>query len=714
MITAVSSRPLVGAAVRVLLVEDNDGDARLTELMLEGTFGPDITLDRARTLAEAIAEVCVNPPDCVVLDLGLADAEGLEGVRAIKRLAPAVAIVVLTGTSDGDLGSQAVAAGAQDYLIKGNTKDETLTRSIRYAVLRKSAEDAMVRNQRALSEAQRIARTGSWELDFGSNTMVWSDELCRIYGYPAEPVPSDADLLSRFHPDDADALQELFRVSIAARGSFDVEHRIVRPNGEVRWLRSQARPEESGVTLSPRMYGTAQDITEQKIAADALTYQTLHDALTGLPNRTLFQDRLEQALGKMARSETMLGVLFIDVDRFKVINDSLGHAVGDTILQAMAHRLETSLRPGDTLARLGGDEFAVLCEDLQGDADAIVVADRINESMTAPLGSGDGELVVTVSIGIALASSSRVSAVSLLRDADAAMYRAKENGRDRSAVFAGEMHAKAVGRLDTEVALRRAITNGELETHYQPVVELPGLRIVALEALVRWRHPSRGLLGPDQFIRIAEETGLIVPLGAWVLRNAVRQMKSWHQEDPRFEQLKVAVNLSAVQVGHPSFIDTVSRALVDTGLPPHCLQLEITESVLMRDALSTLTILEALKALGVELAVDDFGTGYSSFSYIKRFPVDIVKIDRSFVEGLGNDPNDLAIVQAIIGLAGAINVGTVAEGVETAPQLQQLIELGCQRAQGFHFARPSPARTIGKLLHACGLVLEPGPRVTRS
>ncbi len=707
MTTATSFRPLVGTAVRVLLVEDNDGDARLAELMLEGTFGPDIILDRARTLAEAMTEVCVNPPDCVVLDLGLADSEGLEGVRAIKSLVPMVAIVVLTGASDGHLGSQAVAAGAQDYLVKGNTKDETLTRSIRYAILRKHAEDALVRSQQTLAEAQRIARIGSWELECESNTMVWSDELCRIYGYPTEPVPSIADFLNRFHPDDVEALQALFRAAIDARSSFDVEHRLVQPDGDVRWLRSQARPETSGLSKTARMYGTAQDITEQKTVADALTHQALHDPLTGLPNRTLFRDRLEQALGKISRSKSTVGVLFIDVDRFKVINDSLGHPAGDEMLKAMARRLQGSLRPGDTLARFGGDEFAVLCEDLAGEADAIAIAQRIRASNTDPLGWGDGELVVTVSIGIALARSSSVSPVSLLRDADAAMYRAKEDGRDRSAVFAGAMHAKAVGRLDTEVALRRAITNGELETHYQPIVELPSLRVVAVEALVRWRHPLRGLISPDQFIGVAEETGVVVLLGEWVLRDAAAQTKIWHQQDPRLEHLKVAVNLSAVQLGHPTLIDTVSRVLADTSLPPHCLQLEITETVLMRDAPATVKILEALKTLGIEIAVDDFGTGYSSLSYLKRFPVDTLKIDRSFVAGLGDDPDDSAIVRVIVGLAAAINLGTIAEGVETAVQLQNLIDLGCQRAQGYYLARPLPSATMGELLRAhSGVPLE--------
>ncbi len=704
------SRPVVGSLVRVLLVEDNEGDARLVEIMLQGAFGLDVELSRARTLADAVEQVRHAPPDCVLLDLGLPDAHGLEGVRLIKSVAPMVAVVVLTGEADGAIGTEAVAAGAQDYLVKGNTRDETLTRSIQYAIVRKHAEDALVRSQQTLAEAQRIARLGSWELDLDTNTMVWSEELCRLYGYPIEPIPSVDDLLGRFHPEDDDAVQELLRAAIRARSSFDVDHRIVLPDGSIRWLRSQGRVEPFGLRATARMCGTAQDITEQKSADDALAHQALHDPLTGLPNRTLLLDRLDQALAKLGRKPSSVGVLFIDIDRFKVINDSLGHPAGDEMLMAMSHRLQGALRLGDTLARFGGDEFAILCEDLAGEADALEIADRIGEAMSQPLSWGDGELVVTVSTGIALASSPLVSAVSLLRDADAAMYRAKEDGRARSAVFAASMHAKAVGRLDTEVALRRAISTGELETHYQPIVELPSRKLIGMEALVRWRHPTRGLIGPDQFIGIAEETGLIVPLGEWVLRDAINQTRTWQQR-PGCSDLKIAVNLSAAQINHPNLVETVAAILAETGFPRQCLQLEITESVLMRDAPAAVKILEALKSLGAGLSVDDFGTGYSSLSYLKRFPVDVLKIDRSFVDGLGDDPEDSAIVRAIVSLSGALNLTTVAEGVETDLQLQNLIDLDCRFAQGYYLARPAPAADLDDLLDRQGIGPIGGPYV---
>jgi diguanylate cyclase (GGDEF)-like protein/PAS domain S-box-containing protein len=683
--------------VRVLLVEDNDGDARLVELMLANTFGPDMDLVRARSLEEALTSLDEAPRDCVILDLGLPDASGLEAVQMIKARSPMMAVVVLTGQSDGDMGVRAVAAGAQDYLIKGNAVDETLGRAIRYAVVRKHTEDSLVRSRETLAEAQQIAHLGSWELDLDTDTMTWSEELCRLYGYATEPAPDMHDLVARFHPDDGESVRGILGAAIEARSSFDVDHRILLPDGSTRWLRSQGRVELDGAGVAFHMRGTAQDITEQRAAEDALSHLALHDPLTGLPNRSLLVDRLTHALARLGRSGSSVGVLFMDIDRFKVVNDSLGHPAGDRMLLGLATRLQSVLRGSDTLARFGGDEFVILCEDLAGEIEAVGMAQRISDAMAEPIGWGEGELVVTLSIGIAMASSNLITPESLLRDADAAMYRAKEEGRARSAVFAHAMRAKAVGRLDTEVALRRAITNGELEVHYQPVVELPSRRITGMEALVRWHHPIRGLIGPDQFIPIAEETGLIVPLGELVLREAATQARAW-QRLPGHETLSMAVNLSAVQVARTDLVDLLAEVLTVSGLDPACLELEITESILMKDAPASIAILEALKSLGVRLSIDDFGTGYSSLSYLKRFRVDTLKIDRSFVANLGENADDTAIVKAIISLADALNLTTLAEGVETDLQAESVFDLGCGLAQGYLFARPAGAAEITSLL----------------
>jgi diguanylate cyclase (GGDEF)-like protein/PAS domain S-box-containing protein len=696
--TATPSRsPGLDTVSRVLLVEDNDGDARLVELTLRGTLGANIALTRAGSLAEALVRLDEAPRDCVVLDLGLPDASGLDALQAILARVPTMAVVVLTGGADAELGLEAVAAGAQDYLVKGVGGGDALSRAIRYAVVRKHGEEARLRSEQTLAEAQRIAQLGSWELDLGTGAVQWSEELCRLYGFSPTAEPDLARMMTCFHREDSESLQDLLVAAVAARSAFDVDHRIVLADGRVRWLRSQGRAELDPDGNAIRMLGTAQNITKQKRAEEALAHQALHDPLTGLPNRTLLLDRLTQALGRLERSGSTLGVLFLDIDRFGLINDSLGHVAGDQMLLAMADRLRGTLRTGDTLARFGGDEFVLLCEGLVGELEALGMAEEIKQAMVQPLSWGGGELVVTVSTGIATASSARASAESLLRDADAAMYRAKEIGRAQSAVFARSMRARAIVRLNTESSLRRAITEGELEVNYQPIVTLPGTTVSGMEALVRWRHPTRGLLGPDEFIAVAEETGLIVPLGAWVLREAVRQAVIW-QRLPGHCELQMSVNLSARQVAQPDLVELVAEVLETSGLAPRCLELEITESVLMGDAQASIAILSALKQVGVGLGVDDFGTGYSSLAYLKRFPVDELKIDRSFVDGLGADPEDTAIVRAIVSLAGALNLTPVAEGVETSLQLETLLDLGCGRAQGYLFARPGRPADVERML----------------
>jgi len=395
-----------------------------------------------------------------------------------------------------------------------------------------------------------------------------------------------------------------------------------------------------------------------------------------------------------------VAVLFLDLDHFKVVNDSLGHALGDRLLVAIAERLKVALRPDDTIARFGGDEFVVLCEELHGRADAIAIADRVNAAVSGPFVIDDVEVFVGMSIGIAFPDrlGGDLDPATLIRDADAAMYRAKERGRGRWEVFDNAMRASAVDRLDIENALRRAIERRELRVFYQPVVHLGTGGIVGVEALLRWEHGERGLLLPGDFITVAEETGLIVPFGTWVLEQACRQLVRWQTAHPDLPRLSVAVNLSGRQLGHPKLVDDIGEVLSDTGIDPAQVELEITESVLMDDVEMSEETLQRLKALGVRLAVDDFGTGYSSLSYLRRFPVDLLKVDRSFVDGLGSDPSDSAIAAAVITLAHTLGLEAVAEGVETETQLAELRRLQCDTAQGFLLARPAPGDAIGELL----------------
>ena len=444
----------------------------------------------------------------------------------------------------------------------------------------------------------------------------------------------------------------------------------------------------------------SRDISERKEFEATLEHQATHDPLTGLPNRALLLDRLEVSLARAERFGTGVAVLFLDLDHFKVVNDSLGHARGDQLLIAAADRLKEALRQGgDTVARFGGDEFVILCEDLAGVDDALRIAERVGHLLTEPFPLGREEVFVTASTGIAF-SQGGADAADLLRDADAAMYQAKERGRDRYEVFDRKMRAEVVDRLSIESSLRRAVERRELRIHYQPKVDLRSGAIIGAEALLRWEHPDRGLLLPGEFIRVAEETGLIVPIGRWVLDQAVRQAQRWQAELPGTEPLYICVNLSRRQLGDPNLVDDVARVLDETAVDPSRIDLEITESVLMDDVELAHRALSQLHELGVKLVVDDFGTGYSSLSYLQRFPVDLLKVDRSFVAGLGVNKGDTAIVTAVLSLAHALGMDVIAEGVETAEQLAELRRLGCDMAQGFYLARPQPAPDIAELLAA--------------
>ncbi|MCU1586742.1 MAG: diguanylate cyclase/phosphodiesterase with and sensor(s) [Frankiales bacterium] len=556
-------------------------------------------------------------------------------------------------------------------------------------------------SERRLIDAQRISKVGSYDFEIASNTNIWSDQLYRIYGRVPQSFEASYEVfLSMLHPDDVPHVIAIHQSSMANLEPFEMEERVIWPDGQVRTLASWGEVVVDADGQPARMGGICWDITERRAIEDQLVHDALHDRLSGLPNRTLFVDRLTQAIAGLARRTGLLAVLFLDIDRFKVINDGLGHEAGDEVLLELSRRLAELMRPGDTVARFGGDEFVVLCDGISSPAQAGQIARRLQEAISAPVQIGDSEVVVTMSAGIAVATSEDESAADLLRDADAAMYRAKRDGGAHALLFDDRMRDEAQARLGTEVELRKALATGELRLHYQPVVDLDTGVMTGVEALLRWDHPTRGLVMPSDIIPIAEETGLIVPIGEWALEQACEQLLRWQRAYPRRIPLTLAVNLSGVQLAHSSFVDRAGEILSATGIDPATLTLEMTETVLMRDAVQALEVLEALKALGVSLSIDDFGTGYSSLSYLKRFPVDVLKIDRSFVDGVGSDPEDQAIVQAIVALAGSMGMGTVAEGLETTVQQQALRDLGCRSAQGYLLGRPVPAEAISALLRA--------------
>lgn len=557
------------------------------------------------------------------------------------------------------------------------------------------AEDALARlevSEHALAEAQQLARIGSWEWEVDTDRVVWSDELYRIYGI--EPDGFDGrygNYLEHVHPDDRGLVGgEIARV-LREPGPFRFEHRVIRPDGEVRIVDGRGRVVVGADGRVERMLGTTQDVTEQRAAEQLLEHQALHDPLTGLPNRALFLDRLQHALTRARRPGSSLAVYFCDVDDFKDVNDSLGHDAGDELLVALPPRLREGLRAGDTVARFGGDEFVILCEDLDSEGEAIRIAERIGAAFALPFELDGRPHHLSVSVGVVFVKGGEAGAAEVLRDADAAMYRAKGGGKGRFELFDAQMRASLVARLQTEADLRRALENGELRLHYQPVADLADGRLVGAEALVRWQHPERGLLAPAEFIAIAEDSGLIAPLGAWVLEEACRQALAWG--GGRF----VSVNLSPRQLSHSDVPALLERALAETGVDPALLELEITENVLMEQSAGALATLRQLKAMGVRLMLDDFGTGWSSLAYLKRFPLDGLKIDREFVDGLGSEPEDTAIVAAVLSMAAALELDVIAEGVETEAQLAWLRERGCGLAQGFLLGRPMPAQELAAL-----------------
>jgi diguanylate cyclase (GGDEF)-like protein/PAS domain S-box-containing protein len=513
---------------------------------------------------------------------------------------------------------------------------------------------------------------------------------------------TDFDFFTDEHA--AQALSDEQEIIRTGQPLVNVEEKETLANGGFRWVSTTKLPLRDRQGNIVGTFGISRDITERKKAGEQLQHQAFYDPLTDLPNRALFLDRLQHLFHRARRSlgNPRFAVLYLDLDRFKAINDSLGHPVGDEVLSVTARRLERCLRPGDTLARLGGDEFTVLLDDVRSEADATGVAERIHQEVAAPLEVRGVEVFTSVSVGIALSSAGYECPEDMLRDADTAMYRAKMGGRARHRVFTGDMHQRAVSSLRLETDLRRALARQEIVPYYQPLVDLDTGAVVAFEALARWRHPSRGLLLPDLFIPVAEETGLVVEIGEWMLAQACRQAREWQRRHPVWSKLGISVNVSSRQISQPGVAAQVERVLGATGLDPACLTLEITESALMDNLSVGAAVLQRLAAMSVGLHLDDFGTGTSSLAYLRSFPVRALKIDRSFVNRMDREPHEAAIVKAIVSLAHDLGMAVVAEGVETRAQVAALRALRCGRAQGFLFSEPLPADQVERFL-ASGL-----------
>lgn len=541
-----------------------------------------------------------------------------------------------------------------------------------------------------LGSAQELVSLGRWKWYIAENRVVWSDELFEIFGLERQAFEATYEgYLARVHPDDRYLARKNVESTLLTGEPFASDYRVVLPSGDVLWLHSRGRLVRGDDGRPLRMDGVCQNVTSQKVTEEALAALALHDPLTNLANRTLLMDRLEQALRRKSRDGGSVAVLFIDLDRFKAVNDRHGHGTGDELLLAVASRLRQVVRPHDTIARIGGDEFVVVCERLDDAHAPGGIAQRLLSVLAGPVALKDQEVLVSASIGIAFSGEANATPEGLLRDADTAMYQAEEAGRNRFVVFDPAIRARKMRCLRRGEELRAGLERGELRVFYQPEVDLADETPTGVEALVRWQHPSLGLLPPSEFIEVAEDSGLIVALGDWVLKEACREVAS-RRHIPGQDALTLSVNLSARQLGEGQLIDTVYQLLRETGLEPDRLCFEITESVLMDDVEYAIEALLGLKTLGVRLAIDDFGTGYSSLSYLRRFPVDVVKLDRSFVAGLGTDPAATAIVAATVNLSHALGLSVVAEGVETEEQLVALRALRCDRAQGYYWSRPAP------------------------
>ena len=525
--------------------------------------------------------------------------------------------------------------------------------------------------------------------------------LCEMLGYAEEELLSmtTSDVT---HPEDLERSRARMGQLFEEGGSkYTLEKRYVRKDGRVVWAMLNVSLVRDADGNPSHFVAQFQDVTERRALEDRLRHQALHDSLTGLPNRNLLVDRLGHALSRTERRRGgRAAVLFMDLDGFKVVNDSIGHDAGDLLLVAVAERLEGCLRPEDTLARFGGDEFVVLIEEVKDPAEAVRVAERISEGFGSPFWLGERELYARASIGIATGDARTKTPEALLRDADTAMYRAKEAGGGGYEMFDPTMHQRALGRLELENDLRRAVEEDEFVVHYQPIVSLQTGELWGMEALVRWEHPERGLLNPDEFVPVAEESGLVVPMGEAVLEEACRQAVAWQRELPRTPPLAVSVNLSGRQLRRPDLQDVIRRALEGSGLSASSLGLDITETVYISALDANTAALDRIKALGVRVSLDDFGSGYSSLSYLKRLPADILKVDKSFTRGLGLEIEDTAVVQTVVDLAHILGMEVVAEGVEIAEQETLLKEMGCDFGQGFHFSRPLPPEEASEFLRS--------------
>jgi diguanylate cyclase (GGDEF)-like protein/PAS domain S-box-containing protein len=687
------------SVLKILMVEDAPADAEITLRELKRS-GLEFEHRIVETEAELMRECIEFAPDIVLSDFALPHFDGLAALGIVRRVRPDLPFIFVSGTIGEETAIESLRGGANDYVLKTNLP--RLPSAVRRA-LKDAAERATLRET---EEALRL-RDRAVEASVNPVMIVSASdpEMPLVYvnrafeqvtGYSREEAIGRNCRFLQGTDRDQPELDKIRR-AIADQHDGQAQLRNYRKNGSLFWNMLYVTP-----VLDPRsgavthFVGVQYDITEIKRYQEELEHQANHDALTGLANRNLLKDRLQQSLALAHRYERPFSLAFIDLDNFKLVNDSLGHDVGDRLLKIVAERLVTCVREGDTVARLGGDEFVLLVTEQERDDSVYRIVQRVMAAISQPFVIDQREFKVTCSVGIAAFPRDGEDADTLLRNADTAMYRAKDLGRNTFQLYSSEMNANFGERLTLETDLWKALERDEFVLHYQPKVDLKTGRIIGMEALLRWQHPVSGMIPPGKFIPVAEESSLIVQIGKWVIHEACAQNKAWQDDGMRY--VPIAVNISARQLHDKDLVETVRTALKTTGLRAEHLEIELTESAVMLNADETINTMALLRGMDVRISLDDFGTGYSSLSYLKRFPVTGLKIDQSFVRDLASDPEDAAIVRAIIAVAQALMLDVTAEGVETVEQLEFLKAHGCGEAQGYYFARPVPATEMRALL----------------
>ncbi|MCP4421924.1 MAG: EAL domain-containing protein [Chloroflexi bacterium] len=694
--------------INILLIEDDHGDADLLQEILSEGNDSAFTVKWVDRLQDGLKHLAQGGIDIVLSDLSLPDSQGLETFTRVFAQSPHVPVVILSGLADETIALQAVHEGAQDYLVKGEVNNNLLVRALHYAIERKRAQEALRESEERYALVARGVNDGLWDWNLTTDKIYYAPRWRSMLGYdPHTDIGNSPDeWFNRIHSDDRIRLRRELDAHLAGlTDHFKIEYRVLHKDGAYRWMLCRGLSVYGPDGRAYRMVGSQTDVTRRKAAEDKLRHDALHDTLTGLPNRALFVEHLERAIVQAKRRQSYLfAVLFLDLDRFKIINDSQGHLVGDQLLIAVAHRLQICLRANDTLARFGGDEFVILLDGVRDVDEAQHIASRIQHELSLPFNLGEMQIFTSASIGITVSTRKYEYTEDLLRDADTAMYQAKAKGKARYALFETGQFDHAVIRWQMETALRQALEQQEFIVYYQPIVSLVSGRIVGVEALLRWQHPQDGLLLPKTFISLAEETGLIVPIGGWLLRVACAQIRHWHRAG--YAPLRVAVNISPRQVRDQNLVSLIKKVLAESGMPPQFLELEIVENTIVKNndfaIESAIESLHELRTMGVQISIDDFGLG-SSLICLKRLPLDTLKIDQSFVGGMLDNKGDATIVAAIIDMAHSLNLKVVAEGVETEEQLSFLRIRQSDEVQGYLFKQPALANEITKLLEAKGM-----------